>query len=83
MARRLRNQHCLCEDEGSIPRLVQWIKNPVLPWLLYRPAVAAPVWPLAQELPYARAVATKRGEKRTKDLNRYFSKENTQMPVST
>ena len=28
---RLRTQHCLLEDAGLIPSLVQWLKDPALP----------------------------------------------------
>ena len=47
----LRTQHNVCADEGSDPSLL---------WLWYRPAAAAPIPPLAQELPYATSVAVKR-----------------------
>ena len=57
------------ENEGSSPGLAQWVKGPlvamshgvgyrrgsglVLLWLWCRPAAAAAIQPLAQELPYA------------------------------
>ena len=43
--------------------------DPVLLWLWYRPASAAPIWPLAWELPYAAGVTIKRRKKRTKYQN--------------
>ena len=48
------------EVEGSIPGLTQWVKDLVLLWLWCRLAAAAPIQPLAQELPYAAGVALKR-----------------------
>ena len=47
----------ICEDVHSIPGLAQWVKDLVLLWLWYRPASAAPIWPLGLELPYAAGVA--------------------------
>ena len=38
------------EDEGSIPSLTQWVKDPKLLWLWCRLAAVAPIQPLAQEL---------------------------------
>ena len=64
---------------GSIPGLSRWVKapalpqapvgrscslDPMLPWLLSRPAAAALIGPLPRELPYASDVAEKREKKR-------------------
>ena len=45
MAQRLRTQHNVCGDAGSIPGLPRWAKDPELPWLWRRPAAAAPATP--------------------------------------
>ena len=67
---------------GSIPGLAQWVKGPLLLqvtdaaqippfcglwlWLWHRPAAAAPILPLAWEIPYAAGSAVKRKRKKIK-----------------
>ena len=69
----LRNQCSLHEDVGSLPGLAQQVKDLVLPQAVacgidrscvlelelpwHRLAAAAPIWPLAWELPYAAGTA--------------------------
>ena len=66
------------EGVGSIPGLVQWVRNPALSfgvghrcssdlallWLWCRPAAAALIRPLAWELPYATGMVLKRPKKK-------------------
>ena len=47
------NPNSIHEDAGSIPDPTQKVKDPVLLWLWYRMATAAPIQPLAWELLYA------------------------------
>ena len=45
------------EVVGSIPGLVQWVKDPAMLWLWHRPMATAPMRPLAWESPYVAGVA--------------------------
>ena len=54
------------EDAGSIPSLVQWVKDLALLWLWCKLAAAGLIQTLGQELPYAPSAALKRQKKKKK-----------------
>ena len=58
------------DDAGLMPGLTQWVKDPVLLWLWYRPAATALIGSLAWELPYAASVALKSQKKKKKSVLR-------------
>ena len=69
MAQQLANPTSMHEDSGLIPGLTQWVRDLVLLGLWRRPAVTAPIGPLAWEPPYAAGAALK-DEKTNKQTNK-------------
>ena len=59
MARWVRNRNSFHGVVGSSPGLAQWVMDPVLLWLWCRLTAAAPILPLAWELPYDTGAALK------------------------
>jgi len=68
---------------GSIPGLTQWAKDPPLLWLWCRPAAAAPIQPLAWEIPYVIGIAKERKRERERGEKEEGEKERKNLILIT
>ena len=68
MARQVINPTIIREDVGVTPGLAQWAEDVAWQWLWHRLAAAAPIQPLAQDLPYATGAALNRRKKKKKRI---------------
>jgi len=60
---------------SSIPGLAEWVRDPALLWLQYRPSAVAPIRPLAWELAYTIDAALKKKKKSLPPVTIYAGKE--------
>ena len=60
MAQQVKKPASIHNDVGLIPGLIQWVKDPVLPWAVVQAGSAALIRPLAWELPYVTGEALKK-----------------------
>ena len=67
----VKSPNCLHKDAGSIPGLAQGVKDLVLLWVWNRLLAAAPVQPLAWELPHATGTVLKRERERERKRDIY------------
>ena len=79
----LRKPTSIHENESLIPGPVQWVKDPVLPWIaVYAGSYSSDlIQPLAWEPPYASGVALKRQDK--KQTNKQTNKQQQPQEMKT